>query len=189
MLTKRTLALLPIALLVCLGLTVLSVTAADDADPYNIVSPDWEGWSLTSQASVDDEGGVQVLTVVSEDAVWSYCLFNFEVDPQVMKRLYFTYSYKLDNVVMGENSWDTARLWVNFFNDAGEHINGWDSPSFWKGTTGWKSSKWILQIPKTAVKTTLAIGLNSCSGAISMKDFKLYAQDVDKKNVLPLPAL
>lgn len=158
-------------------------------DEYNIMPSDFSGVVLSPEASIDDENGTPVLTTYADSTKWTFSTYSFAVDPAVMKKLTFTFMHKGEDIVKGENDWNAARLYVNFFDEDNQHINDWPSPGYWKGTYDWKAGKWSLVIPSKAVKAVISIGLDTCSGTFYMKDIVINAVDAQKNLVKPLAPL
>src|SRR5690242_1254416 len=122
-------ALVSVSLLMAL-LPVSSALAAAP-DEFNIIPMDLSGFTLSPEARIDEEGGSYILATEAADAKWSYSNYSFPVDSTVMKSLQFTYKYKVTDVVLGENTWNSARIFVNFFDADGKQVNDWPSPGFW----------------------------------------------------------
>lgn len=160
------------------------------ADPMNLLTTtDFSTFVLAVATSIDPDGSSDVMTFSSEAPIYTFASTRLNLDPVKMKRLKLTYKYKVEGVVQGKETWNTARLMVSIFDSAGSPIPPqWQTAGFWKGTMAdYKQGSFTVTIPKDAETALIEIGLHDCSGTFSMKDLIVYALDANKNPVAPLP--
>ena len=185
-LLRRLVLVLVSALIVSFGF-VSSPGSAAGTDEYNLLkSGDYSEFALCPEASIDEEGDSPIMYHTSSDPRWVFSVAILPVDGQTMRRLQFAFSYKLDGVKQGTESWYTARFYVESYDEAGTQLDKWPTTPYWKGTSDWKVGKWTVDVPKTAAKVKLYVGLDRCVGTFGVKDLVIYALDANKNKVLPL---
>lgn len=140
------------------------------------------GWSFSSASvSAPAHSGKYAVMVKNTTPAWSGAE-QIAVLPAVAAKAVVSGWMKIDNVVQGKESWETAGIRVEFSDKQGALVNGY--PEITGGAVGtqdWKFYSKEYTIPANTVFMKVLCGLGNCTGTVFLDDFSLFVFDKDGK--------
>lgn len=176
--------------LVALGLLVWGLPAI--SAPNMLLNGNFErdrlGWSLPGEAQIVRENakeGQNCLRITASTPGWVVAGQDAML-PKGAVRVRFSGWMRTQNVRMGANPWEKARLQVTFYNANGELVGGYPPGFDTDGTTGWTFYTRDYEVPQGAVRVSLIAGLHNATGTAWYDDLRLEAFNMQGNALEPI---
>ncbi|MFH0886601.1 MAG: hypothetical protein V1843_00370 [bacterium] len=164
-----------------------------DRNAYDLISggdfeiyQDWAyGGSEDAGVIIPGYNSVQSFRISNAKSMWSFLSQNVELDGRKVARIKVVAMVRTDNVVSGENSWEKARINLEFKDQSGTRIGGWPLIFQGDGTIPWKRVEASFNIPEETRRVDLYSGLLNCSGTVYYDNIQMYAVRSDGSRFKP----
>ncbi|MFP4015300.1 MAG: hypothetical protein ACLFVQ_14530 [Chitinispirillaceae bacterium] len=158
-----------------------------------LVDPGFElknaAWNVFG-SSVDENArtGKHGLTVRNEEPAWNGAE-QIVVLPEETHRVYVSGWIKTDSVVQGKESWENARISIEFHDENGNLVQGYPPVTGQAvGTTDWTFYRRSYHASSAARKIKIQCALGNATGTAYFDDISLVIKD-KKKNILQAGSL
>jgi len=132
------------------------------------------GAEVTTDVSHSDYGSVHIS---NSSAVWSSCDQYFEI-PEGAERLTLSGWIKTENVIQGENPWESAQLSYEYFDSSFSHLDPYpDVTAQVKGTTEWTHYTKSYSLLNSAYALKLTAALGNATGDVWFDDLSVTFTD------------
>jgi len=135
---------------------------------------DWalaEGCSLVTEA----HSGKHALRILNNSDNWNLATQYLMLSGAKVQQIELTGWIRLKNVKRGDGKEDAALVQVGFYDDTGGETGDWFTVGPWTGTFGWEHFTEQIEIPPTAARIAVMVGLQNCTGAMWVDDLQLTA--------------
>lgn len=147
-------------------------------------SDGWNYWGGVQ--SIPPHSGTHSLKITQEVANWSGAdqIIRF---PKSTATVEIKGWMKTENVIKGANSWEVARIGVEFLDDNGAMVGGYlPVVGSGDGTSDWQLLENTYDVPEGASKVKVQLALGNCTGAAYFDDIELYLKNSSGSNISAL---
>jgi len=118
--------------------------------------------------------GERCLKINSPIRQYSVAEQYLTIDGSRVRKVRFQGHVRFADVRRGIQSYDVARAFIMWFDGMGRQVGDYCDAGMWTGSSGWTSFSTEFEVPETARRAQIIVGLHECSGTCWFADLGLY---------------
>ena len=123
-----------------------------------------------SKASPNGSSCLKIATPIQQ---YSTAVQYIPIDGSKVKQISLSGKVRYSNVTQGEHDYDVLRAFIMWFDKMGRQVGDYANAGFWKGSSGWVSFDKKIDVPSTATRAQVVLGLHNCTGVCYFSDISM----------------